>query len=116
MQTVGVLTEREITGCDIQIADAFKRWEDDPPPGLCCCYQEDGFNSVRMLGCDTLADISPHDFVETDTIHGCTVQVLKCQKCGHEIYAWSSEPDGPYYPGKSGPCPYSAGDLGRGSK
>ena len=116
LQTIGFLTDREITAFDIQIADAFKRWEDAPPPGLCCSYQDDGFNSVRMLGCDTLADISPHDFVETDTIHGCTVQVLKCQKCGHEIYAWSSEPDGPYYPGKSGPCPYSAGDLGRGSK
>lgn len=89
LETVAFLTEREIAAFEAQIEDAVKKWEDIPAPGPCCSHGDDGFRSVHLLIGDTLAEVSPHDFVETEIVKGCTVQVLKCRKCGHESYAWS---------------------------
>lgn len=36
--------------------------------------------------------VSPHDFEEGETFTGCTVQTLKCRRCGMESFAWSKEP------------------------
>lgn len=109
----------------------------------CCSFEDDGYRSVGILAGDELASMSPHDYAETEVVSGCTVQVLKCRKCGHESFAWFKDPgvdnlekllkktgdyvkgeevalsegdDTPYRPGKPGPSPYEAGDSTRGSK
>ncbi len=109
----------------------------------CCSFEGDGYRSVGILAGDELASMSPHDYAETEVVSGCTVQVLKCRKCGHESFAWFKDPgvdnlekllkktgdyvkgeevapsegdDTPYRPGKPGPSPYAAGDSTRGSK
>ena len=33
--------------------------------------------------------VSPHDYEEGETFTGCTVQTLKCRRCGMESFAWS---------------------------
>lgn len=38
------------------------------------------------------AILSPHDFEEGETFTGCTVQTLKCRRCGMESFAWSKGP------------------------
>lgn len=54
-----------------------------------CDFRDDGYQSVQLLTGDGLAEMSPHDFVEQEVIEGCTVQVLRCRKCGYESFAWS---------------------------
>lgn len=39
-----------------------------------------------------MARLSPHDFEEGETHTGCTVQTLKCRRCGYESFAWSKGP------------------------
>lgn len=36
--------------------------------------------------------MSAHDYEEGETFTGCTVQMLKCRKCGRESFAWSKAP------------------------
>lgn len=35
---------------------------------------------------------SPHDYEEGETFTGCTVQTLKCRRCGAESFTWSKGP------------------------
>lgn len=55
--------------------------------------------------------LSPHDYEEGETFTGCTVQTLKCRRCGAESFIWSKRPgpeqeeaqamqEGPNTPGK----------------
>ena len=39
-----------------------------------------------------LAIVSPHDVEEGETFTNCTVQTLRCRRCGMESFAWSKEP------------------------
>lgn len=64
------------------------RPEAPPPAKPCCDFRDDGYQSVQLLTGDGLAEMSPHDFVEQEVIEGCTVQVLRCRKCGYESFAW----------------------------
>ena len=88
LQTVGFLTEREIATFSTQIDDAVKEWENTPATRPCCSHEDDGFRGVSLMVGGTLADLSPHDFVEVGFVKGCTVHILKCRKCGHESFAW----------------------------
>ena len=95
LQTVGFLTEREIAAFSTQIDDAVKEWENAPATRPCCSHEDDGFRGVSLMVGGTLADLSPHDFVEVGFVKGCTVHILKCRKCGHESFAW-------FQPGEEG--------------
>ena len=59
------------------------------PPPACCSFEDDGYRGIGILAGGNLAEISPHDYEEGETITGCTVQVLRCRRCGHESFAWS---------------------------
>lgn len=59
------------------------------PSPACCSFEDDGYRSVGILAGGELAALSPHDYEESETITGCTVQVLRCRRCGHESFAWS---------------------------
>ena len=59
------------------------------PAPACCSFTDDGYRSVGILAHGELAELSPHDYQEGETITGCTVQVLRCRRCGHESFAWS---------------------------
>lgn len=59
------------------------------PAPACCSFTDDGYRSVGILARGELAELSPHDYQEGETITGCTVQVLRCRRCGHESFAWS---------------------------
>ncbi|MCX4324162.1 MAG: hypothetical protein OSJ59_14530 [Lachnospiraceae bacterium] len=59
------------------------------PAPACCNFEDDGYRSVGILAHGELAALSPHDYQESETITGCTVQVLRCRRCGHESFAWS---------------------------
>lgn len=61
------------------------------PAKPCCTFPNDGFRALARLGPGELAELSPHTFTEEAVIRGCTVQVLKCRKCGYESFAWSKE-------------------------
>lgn len=58
-------------------------------PQLCGGDATEGFESVHLLTEQGLAELSPHDFEEVDCITGCTVQTLRCRRCGFESFAWS---------------------------
>ena len=59
------------------------------PAPACCSFEDDGYRSIGILAGGELAALSPHDYQESETITGCTVQVLRCRRCGHESFAWS---------------------------
>ena len=59
------------------------------PAPACCSFEDDGYRSIGILAHGELAALSPHDYQESETITGCTVQVLRCRRCGHESFAWS---------------------------
>ena len=59
------------------------------PAPACCSFEDDGYRGIGILAGGNLAEISPHDYEEGETITGCTVQVLRCRRCGHESFAWS---------------------------
>ena len=63
--------------------------EDPIKPRLCGGDETDSFRSVRLLTEHGLAELSPHEFEEVDCITGCTVQTLRCRRCGFESFAWS---------------------------
>ena len=60
-----------------------------PEEKPCCSFQDDGYESVGILAGDELAEFTPHDYQEVETIGNCTVQTLRCRRCGHESFAWS---------------------------
>lgn len=56
----------------------------------CQFYTDEGHRVNMMLPIRAeLATVSPHDFEERETFTGCTVQTLKCRRCGMESFAWS---------------------------
>lgn len=56
----------------------------------CALYTDEGHRVDIMLPSKAgLEILSPHDFVEGETFTGCTVQTLKCRRCGMESFAWS---------------------------
>lgn len=66
-------------------------------PGIfgaaCEMVSDDGHRVEVMLPSKAgLAILSPHDFEEGKTYTGCTVQALRCRRCGMESFAWSKEP------------------------
>ena len=66
-------------------------------PGIfgaaCEMVSDDGHRVEVMLPSKAgLAILSPHDFEEGETHTGCTVQTLRCRRCGMESFAWSKEP------------------------
>ena len=66
-------------------------------PGIfgaaCEMVSDDGHRVEVMLPSKAgLAILSPHDFEEGETFTNCTVQTLKCRRCGMESFAWSKEP------------------------
>lgn len=65
---------------------------DTPSCGDCL---DDGYRVTHILVGNALAEFSSHDFEELERIPGCTVQVLRCRRCGHESYAWSRRGEDP---------------------
>lgn len=60
---------------------------------VCNLYTDEGHRvNVALPSRAGLAIVSPHDFEEGETYTGCTVQTLKCRRCGMESFAWSKEP------------------------
>ena len=60
---------------------------------VCNLYTDEGHRvNVALPSRAGLAIVSPHDFEEGETFTGCTVQTLKCRRCGMESFAWSKEP------------------------
>lgn len=60
---------------------------------LCEFQDDDGHHVDISLPMDVgIVRLSPHDYVEGETHTGCTVQTLKCRRCGHESFAWSKGP------------------------
>lgn len=56
----------------------------------CEFYDDEGRRVNMMLPSPAgLAFVSAHDYEEGETFTGCTVQVLKCRRCGRESFAWS---------------------------
>ncbi len=56
----------------------------------CEFYDDEGHRVDMMLPSPAgLALISTHDYEEGETFTDCTVQVLKCRRCGRESFAWS---------------------------
>lgn len=59
----------------------------------CETVTDDGHRVEVMLPSKAgLAILSPHDFEEGETFTNCTVQALRCRRCGMESFAWSKEP------------------------
>lgn len=59
----------------------------------CVLYDDEGHRVDMMLPSRAgLALVSPHDYEEGETFTGCTVQTLKCRRCGRESFAWSKGP------------------------
>ena len=59
----------------------------------CETVTDDGHRVEVMLPSKAgLAILSPHDFEEGETFTNCTVQTLRCRRCGMESFAWSKEP------------------------
>ena len=60
---------------------------------VCNLYTDEGHRvNVALPSRAGLVIMSPHDFEEGETFTGCTVQTLKCRRCGMESFAWSKEP------------------------
>ena len=89
-------TQADFLGLGSRITINYpKEWENTPATRPCCSHEDDGFRGVSLMVGGTLADLSPHDFVEVGFVKGCTVHILKCRKCGHESFAW-------FQPGEEG--------------
>lgn len=56
-----------------------------------CGFQDDEGHHVDVLlpYHGFMAHLSPHDFAEGETYTNCTVQALRCRRCGMESFAWS---------------------------
>lgn len=59
------------------------------PGGSCAFYADDGHRlSIGIPMGKQLAEVSPHIFEEGETHTGCTVQELRCRRCGQVSFAW----------------------------
>lgn len=88
LSTTKALTKREVVGYEAAISEASKARGASKPP---CAHQDDDGHHVDVLlpTSEGLALMSPHDYEEGEIFTGCTVQALKCRRCGHESFAWS---------------------------
>lgn len=87
--TTKTLSEREAAIYEAAISEALKERAELPEP-LCKSVDDDGHHvDVLLPTSKGLAVLSPHDYVEGETFTNCTVQILKCRRCGHESFAWS---------------------------
>lgn len=109
---------------DLGLLDAEEAFVEPDAFGEACeLHTDEGHHVDMMLPSRAgLAIVSPHDYEEGETFTGCTVQTLKCRRCGRESFAWSKGPamgpeqeEAPYYPGKQGAGPYHAAALGTAS-
>lgn len=67
--------------------------EPDVFGAACQFYTDEGHRADVMLPSKAgLAIVSAHDFEEGETFTNCTVQTLKCRRCGMESFAWSKGP------------------------
>ena len=89
----------ELAGYKTALYDLGLLDEDDKVTELdifgaaCETVSDDGHRVEVMLPSKAgLAILSPHDFEEGETFTNCTVQTLKCRRCGMESFAWSKEP------------------------
>ena len=59
--------------------------------GDACLFCDDEGHRVDVMlpSRAGLALLSAHDYEEGETFTGCTVQTLKCRRCGRESFAWS---------------------------
>ena len=62
--------------------------------GELCEFQDDDGHHIKaaLPSPEGMALVSPHDYEEGETFTGCTVQILRCRRCGHESFAWSRGP------------------------
>lgn len=64
--------------------------EPDTFGAACHLYTDEGHQVEIMLPSKAgLTIVSAHDYEEGETFTGCTVQTLKCRRCGAESFAWS---------------------------
>lgn len=97
--------------CDLGL---FDRDDAATDPGIfgeaCQSYGTEGHRAEIMLPLSTgPVVLSPHDYEEGETFTGCTVQTLKCRRCGAESFVWRLTPLGiPSWQTKEG----DAGFLG----
>lgn len=67
--------------------------EPDVFGAACQFYTDEGHRADVMLPSKAgLAIVSAHDFEEGETFTNCTVQTLKCRRCGMKSFAWSKGP------------------------
>ena len=59
---------------------------DDIQPSACCHFP-DGIT----IKPDGKHELSAHRFVEKETIHNVTVQILECKDCGEISIGWRRE-------------------------
>lgn len=88
LATTKALAKQEVAVYEAAISDASKARSASKPP---CAHQDDDGHHVDVLlpSPKGLAVLSPHDYVEGEIFTNCTVQMLKCRRCGHESFAWS---------------------------
>lgn len=62
--------------------------------GDACEFFDDEGHRVDMMlpSQEGLALVTAHDYEEGETFTNCTVQTLKCRRCGRESFAWSKGP------------------------
>lgn len=77
--------------CDLGLLDREDKAVDPKTFGDACEFYDDEGHRVDMAlpSPAGLALVSAHDYEEGETFTGCTVQVLKCRRCGRESFAWS---------------------------
>ena len=64
--------------------------EPDVFGAACQFYTDEGHRADVVLPSEAgPAILSAHDFEEGETFTNCTVQTLKCRRCGMESFAWS---------------------------
>lgn len=67
--------------------------EPDVFGAACQFYTDEGHRADVVLPSEAgPAILSAHDFEEGETFTNCTVQTLKCRRCGMESFAWSKGP------------------------
>lgn len=105
--------------CDLGLLDRDEVVTEPGIFGEACRFYPDGGHRGGITF-PTSAEpvvLSPHDYEAGETFTGCTVQTLKCRRCGRESFAWSrgtgpeqeeaqATEEKPYTPGEPGARPY----------
>ena len=53
----------------------------------------DGHIDEVVIKPDGIHPLSPHQFVEEEHLRNVTIQILRCEKCGHVSIGWYRQPD-----------------------